>query len=115
MQVLTEDPSMDERTPCEQLLTVMGIEEYDGVPDRRMILAMLAHDPASPVSIAATIGASREAARRARETLSTDLWAAINTTRSEEHTSDLQSLMRTSYAVFCLKKKTTNQLPSKST
>src|SRR3546814_4983183 len=29
--------------------------------------------------------------------------------RSEEHTSELQSLMRTSYAVFCLKKKTTNQ------
>src|SRR3546814_4298561 len=26
--------------------------------------------------------------------------------RSEEHTSELQSLMRTSYAVFCLKKKT---------
>src|SRR3546814_3940398 len=32
------------------------------------------------------------------------------TTRSEEHTSELQSLMRISYAVFCLKKKTnTNQ------
>src|SRR3546814_6731164 len=29
-------------------------------------------------------------------------------TRSEEHTSELQSLMRISYAVFCLKKKTTN-------
>src|SRR3546814_2238936 len=28
-----------------------------------------------------------------------------NTTRSEEHTSELQSLMRISYAVFCLKKK----------
>src|SRR3546814_5485960 len=28
--------------------------------------------------------------------------------RSEEHTSELQSLMRTSYAVFCLKKKKTN-------
>src|SRR3546814_4427162 len=28
--------------------------------------------------------------------------------RSEEHTSELQSLMRTSYAVFCLKKKNTN-------
>src|SRR3546814_2173784 len=27
------------------------------------------------------------------------------TDRSEEHTSELQSLMRTSYAVFCLKKK----------
>src|SRR3546814_6578159 len=30
-------------------------------------------------------------------------------TRSEEHTSELQSLMRISYAVFCLKKKTTIQ------
>src|SRR3546814_8122932 len=28
--------------------------------------------------------------------------------RSEEHTSELQSLMRISYAVFCLKKKKTN-------
>src|SRR3546814_6700287 len=28
-----------------------------------------------------------------------------NTLRSEEHTSELQSLMRISYAVFCLKKK----------
>src|SRR3546814_5944405 len=28
--------------------------------------------------------------------------------RSEEHTSELQSLMRSSYAVFCLKKKTHN-------
>src|SRR3546814_9565003 len=31
--------------------------------------------------------------------------AARKKTRSEEHTSELQSLMRTSYAVFCLKKK----------
>src|SRR3546814_9795665 len=30
-----------------------------------------------------------------------------NFERSEEHTSELQSLMRTSYAVFCLKNKTT--------
>src|SRR3546814_1473849 len=29
--------------------------------------------------------------------------------RSEEHTSELQSLMRNSYAVFCLKKKTTHK------
>src|SRR3546814_6959192 len=32
-----------------------------------------------------------------------------NSVRSEEHTSELKSLMRTSYAVFCLKKKTTNK------
>src|SRR3546814_1043949 len=30
--------------------------------------------------------------------------------RSEEHTSELQSLMRNSYAVFCLKKKTYEKL-----
>src|SRR3546814_8753194 len=34
--------------------------------------------------------------------------------RSEEHTSELQSLMRISYAVFCLKKKTTNKSQHKS-
>src|SRR3546814_9919160 len=33
-------------------------------------------------------------------------------TRSEEHTSELQSLMRISYAVFCLKKKTQTKYTS---
>src|SRR3546814_7074314 len=35
---------------------------------------------------------------------------ALHRARSEEHTSELQSLMRISYAVFCLKKKKTNRL-----
>src|SRR3546814_1496518 len=34
---------------------------------------------------------------------------AFRVLRSEEHTSELQSLMRISYAVFCLKKKTTQK------
>src|SRR3546814_8340221 len=34
--------------------------------------------------------------------------------RSEEHTSELQSLMRISYAVFCLKKKNNNKYDNKS-
>src|SRR3546814_2648931 len=33
----------------------------------------------------------------------------LHSRRSEEHTSELQSLMRISYAVFCLKKKRTTQ------
>src|SRR3546814_10466826 len=33
------------------------------------------------------------------------LYKVLQTSRSEEHTSELQSLMRISYAVFCLKKK----------
>src|SRR3546814_1247594 len=35
----------------------------------------------------------------------------IRTSRSEEHTSELQSLMRNSYAVFCLKKKNNKRKP----
>src|SRR3546814_7550717 len=35
-------------------------------------------------------------------------------TRSEEHTSELQSLMRISYAVFCLKKKKTHRNDTQS-
>src|SRR3546814_1580568 len=35
-----------------------------------------------------------------------DDMASMEHPRSEEHTSELQSLMRNSYAVFCLKKKT---------
>src|SRR3546814_3727282 len=39
----------------------------------------------------------------------------LRTARSEEHTSELQSLMRISYAVFCLKKKKTKNTKSTNT
>src|SRR3546814_9294253 len=42
------------------------------------------------------------------------LRAIVLVPRSEEHTSELQSLMRISYAVFCLKKKTTTSQKSMS-
>src|SRR3546814_10058628 len=48
-------------------------------------------------SIAALVGGSK-----------TTLWTYFP--RSEEHTSELQSLMRISYAVFCLKNKTHHSL-----
>src|SRR3546814_3389154 len=41
------------------------------------------------------------------ETSPEDIHGMHAAKRSEEHTSELQSLMRISYAVFCLKKKTT--------
>src|SRR3546814_4972888 len=41
----------------------------------------------------------------ARETGFLAAFTNLRTGRSEEHTSELQSLMRISYAVFCLKKK----------
>src|SRR3546814_4483993 len=48
---------------------------------------------------------SRRAEKRHRQRF-TPLWPK-RLGRSEEHTSELQSLMRISYAVFCLKKKKT--------
>src|SRR3546814_6263647 len=38
-----------------------------------------------------------------------EYWWKVRHRRSEEHTSELQSLMRISYAVFCLKKKKTKR------
>src|SRR3546814_5800300 len=44
-----------------------------------------------------------------------ELPEGIRVRRSEEHTSELQSLMRISYAVFCLKKKNENYDTNRST
>src|SRR3546814_8697823 len=50
-----------------------------------------------------------EADRTAEDLVVLGLRCALTAVqRSEEHTSELQSLMRISYAVFCLKKKTTH-------
>src|SRR3546814_3239157 len=48
-------------------------------------------------------------AAKLAKTLPKDKVILVNMSRSEEHTSELQSLMRISYAVFCLKKKKTTE------
>src|SRR3546814_4919269 len=50
-------------------------------------------------------GADTPEAIAAPKTIRPEDRALCETLRSEEHTSELQSLMRISYAVFCLKKK----------
>src|SRR3546814_1730455 len=60
--------------------------------------------PDRPRSRPAALSGRAAHRRLAREGLHQPRLAA----RSEEHTSELQSLMRSSYAVFCLKKKTDN-------
>jgi uncharacterized alpha-E superfamily protein len=79
-QLILEDPSVEETETCRNLLLVMGIPAEDGeVVDVAELLRRLAYDPTSGTSIAACLVAARESARRARETLSTTLWEAINT------------------------------------
>src|SRR3546814_709914 len=53
-----------------------------------------------------------EAGRRVREAFIAERGVLVS--RSEEHTSELQSLMRISYAVFCLKKKHTKKTTTHS-
>src|SRR3546814_9562087 len=90
---------------------VVGIEpnlaRIDELMNRSLMLV---------TALAPEIGYDKAAkiAKHAHETGSTLKEAALDlgfvdaATRSEEHTSELKSLMRISYAVFCLKKNKTN-------
>src|SRR3546814_4792840 len=60
-----------------------------------------------PAPLEAAEPAGQPAAGRARLRCPAGRRAPCDEHRSEEHTSELQSLMRISYAVFCLKKKKT--------
>src|SRR3546814_8215096 len=53
------------------------------------------------------VPAELAAAQQCADTRGHGLYRDLADDRSEEHTSELQSLMRSSYAVFCLKKKKT--------
>ena len=78
-QMILEDATLDQDEICHGLLSIMGVEDTPEHVDLSYVLNTLAYDPTSPVSVAAAIGAARESARRARETLSVPLWEVINT------------------------------------
>jgi uncharacterized alpha-E superfamily protein len=83
LQLLLEDPWIEEDTACRSLLSVMGVEAAGDVPvGRADVLNLLAVDRNQPASIAYSLGAARENARRAREVVSTELWEVLNTTRA---------------------------------
>src|SRR3546814_6392914 len=70
--------------------------------------------PNGPELPAAGVTATRPAIAPEQAPSSEPLWpSARSATRSEEHTSELQSLMRTSYAVFCLTKQKQNTITNK--
>src|SRR3546814_6844500 len=72
------------------------------IPSNRMLKRA---DGGEPVT-------AREAFEAKAEVIISIKPAKIVSIRSEEHTSELQSLMRLSYAVFCLKKKKNNSHPT---
>src|SRR3546814_5221187 len=93
-----------ERDAVEQDLHVL-----DGI-DGDARLADVADD-ARMVGIVAAVGGEVEGdGQAALPRLEVAAVEGVRFLRSEEHTSELQSLMRISYAVFCLKKKNTNNM-----
>src|SRR3546814_9505400 len=82
-------------------------DEVHAALDDRMLDAEEFCDPGLHGAWASCIGcvAKGDGSDRAGGLEFGDLGVGIAKVRSEEHTSELQSLMRISYAVFCLKKK----------
>ena len=85
LQLLLEDPWVEEDQACRSLLQLMGSDVPDEGAEltRDDVLAALALDRSNPASIAYSLSAARENARRAREIVSTDLWECLNTTRAK--------------------------------
>src|SRR3546814_8839543 len=91
------------RCPGNQFLgCTFGDQKYDRVPPRDLIRPYrMSQDysrPAPPPASATKVGVGGLATRSQMDRL-----------RSEEHPSELQSLMCISYAVFCVKKKIINE------
>lgn len=81
LQILLEDPYLSEADACGALLAVMGVDlAPEETVDRGVVLERLAFDVGNPSSIVGSLIAARENARRARETVSVDMWECLNTT-----------------------------------
>jgi uncharacterized alpha-E superfamily protein len=96
LQLLLDDPSVDQEAAGASLLEVMGAPAEEGGPsDAARVLQALCYDDGSPASVAAALGGAREAARRARETVSIEMWESINTTWNSVRAGRLQRMRPT--------------------
>src|SRR3546814_361511 len=98
-------------TIIDRLVSRGLIERYRNVTDRRVVHSRLTETgdaalaKAPPLLDAIFLKALRDLPAGERHAIVTELERVAGLMRSEEHTSELQSLMRISYAVFCWKKK----------
>src|SRR3546814_4603398 len=90
------------RKPLDRQMRIISIDHPNRGSRSMLAVQPHAHDPSH---------STHHTAERppAIETVEIDSIRLLKGQRSEEHTSELQSLMRISYAVFCLKKKKKSQ------
>src|SRR3546814_10269242 len=107
-------PSLKKHAPAASRI-ILCFRSRDRPSLRRPCLAP---DPAEiDWSLARAIGCAPIISRHCQgggNACSCDRGRGHSPARSEEHTSELQSLMRISYAVFCLKKKKSKQIKTSS-
>lgn len=80
VQMLVEDPWVDESRVCSSLMEVMGVPDGTGSGSQALVLSTLAYDLNNPSAIAGSLTAARENARGARETISAEIFEALNST-----------------------------------
>src|SRR3546814_3770532 len=90
------------RTLVRQMFTIAQRCAFQAIP-REMVLRI------RPLGVISLIRIKQYTGTHQKTVLISSVSAQMTQSRSEEHTSELQSLMRTSYAVFCLKKKINNK------
>ena len=85
LQLLLEDPWISEDLACRSLLAVMGAAPppVGEQISPTHVMQTLGYNRVNPGAIAGALDAARENARRARETISTELWECLNTTRND--------------------------------
>ncbi|MET1033836.1 MAG: alpha-E domain-containing protein [Arthrobacter sp.] len=80
LERLNQLPLAEQRSASQELLAVMGVRSESDDFDLADLLHHMAYDTTNAASIAGSLGAARENARRARETVSSALWETLNTT-----------------------------------
>lgn len=83
LQLLLEDPWVEEDQACRSLLSVMGATADPLVElSAADVLRSLTVDRKQPASISYSLNSARENARRAREVINTELWECLNATKT---------------------------------
>lgn len=91
LQLLVEDPVIDQVITCRSILAAMGVEVEDDA-DVETVLRLLLHDRTSAGSIAFALESARENARKSREVVSTEVWEALNTTYNSILAGELERM-----------------------
>src|SRR3546814_6307692 len=104
--ILFSRPEAKRAPWCHEATVVFDFGRLDNVHCRRIFGATFLSELAPPRDVEVIIGFAKRPFIGINCSR-IDLWESRDqlVIRSEEHTSELQSLMRISYAVFCLKKK----------